>query len=111
MNKPIDFQIIHENGKPRFAVVPIEQFEELVAFADASPTVPNAVVRKVFDEGLSPVRAWREHLGLTQAEVADRLGVAQATFAQQESASANLRATSVKKIATAMGLVASQLDF
>jgi len=56
-----------------------------------------------------PARAWREHLGLTQAEVAERLGISQSAYAQQES-SARLRKSSREKIAAALGITPAQLD-
>jgi len=33
-------------------------------------TVPNEVVNLSFERGVSAMAAWREHFGLTQAEVA-----------------------------------------
>ena len=54
--------------------------------------------------GCSP---WREHLGLTQAEVAARAGITQAAYAQMETA-AKPRATTRKKIAAAPGITLEQ---
>ena len=56
------------------------------------------------------MRAWREHLGLTQAEVAARANMTQGAYAQMEN-SAKPRRASLKKIAKAMGLTVEQLDF
>jgi hypothetical protein len=58
--------------------------------------VPNEVVTLVFAGDLSPMRAWREHLGLT--------------YAQMETA-AKPRATTRKKIASALGITPEQLNF
>jgi len=33
-----------------------------------APTIPNAVVNKVINKDMTPIRAWRVHLGLTQTE-------------------------------------------
>lgn len=44
-------------------------------------TVPNAVVNRVFDAGVSPRAAWREQLRLTQSEVATRMGITQTAYA------------------------------
>jgi DNA-binding XRE family transcriptional regulator len=57
-----------------------------------------------------PMRTWREHLGLTQADVAARASMTQGAYAQMENSSKPRRA-SLKKITTAMGLTAEQLDF
>jgi transcriptional regulator with XRE-family HTH domain len=72
--------------------------------------IPHEVVRRTLANDIPPARAWREHLGLTQAEVAERLGVSQSAYAQQES-SVRLRASSREKIAGALGITAAQLDF
>lgn len=110
MSKPIDFQIISENGEPKFAVVPIEEFRSLMLEANREPTIPHGVVHRLVDDNISPVRAWREHIGLTQTEVASRLGISQAAFAQKESPDANLRPKSLQAIANAFGITREQLD-
>jgi len=71
-------------------------------------TVPDEVVNLACKPGVSPMAAWREHLGLTQAEVASRMGVAQAAYAQMEWAKQPRKAT-LDKVAAAMGLDAEQL--
>lgn len=71
--------------------------------------LPDEVVRLSVLEGLSLVRAWREHPGLTQREVASRLGVSQSAYAQMERPGANLRHVILKKLAAAFGVKAEQL--
>jgi DNA-binding XRE family transcriptional regulator len=71
--------------------------------------IPHDVVSRAVD-GTSPVRAWREHLELTQAEVAERLGITQPSYAKQE-ADNNLRKVNREKIAAALGITSVQLDF
>jgi len=103
-------QILRDaSGHPAFAVLPFDQYRALLASANSmGATVPNAVVNAVFDRGLSVVAAWREHLHLTQAEVAARMGITQAAFAQMESAKRPRKAT-LQKIAAAMDLEVEQL--
>jgi transcriptional regulator with XRE-family HTH domain len=60
-------------------------------------------------DGASPSRAWREHLGLKQAEVAARMGISQPAYSQQEEKK-RLRESSRDKIAAALGIKADQLD-
>lgn len=74
----------------------------------AEGAVPNAVVNLSFDKGVSPMAAWREHLGLTQVEVADRIGITQAAYAQMERAKQPRKAT-LDKVAAALGLKGEQL--
>jgi transcriptional regulator with XRE-family HTH domain len=71
-------------------------------------TVPNAVVNLSFERGLSPLAAWREHFALTQAEVAGRIGITQAAYAQMERVKLPRKAT-LEKVAAALGLEIEQL--
>jgi DNA-binding XRE family transcriptional regulator len=71
--------------------------------------IPHDVVSRTVD-GATPLRAWREHLGLTQADVAKRLGISQSAYGQQEG-SERLRKSTREKIAAAFGIAPEQLDF
>ena len=71
-------------------------------------TIPNAVVNKVINKDKTPIRAWRQHLGLTRTEVARRLGISQSAYAQQEAKEPVRKATR-QKIAEALGIAAAQL--
>ncbi len=73
----------------------------------APGSIPHAVVSAEVD-GASAIKAWREYLHLTQAEMAARLGVTQAAFAQMESAARPRKAT-LQKVADAMGLTLEQV--
>jgi len=70
--------------------------------------VPREVTRRIAD-GVPPLRAWREHLGLTQQDVATRLGAGKSTYAAQEN-SARLREKTVERIAKALGINSQQLN-
>jgi DNA-binding XRE family transcriptional regulator len=108
MNARTEFQIIvDKNGKPAFVVVPYDQFRRMKSrFTHGS--VPNEVVNVSFERGVSPMAAWREHLGLTQAEVAGRIGITQAAYAQMERVKQPRKAT-LEKVAAALGLSVEQL--
>ncbi|MEQ6341656.1 MAG: helix-turn-helix domain-containing protein [Gammaproteobacteria bacterium] len=107
MNVPINVQILKDaEGKPAFAVIPYSDYLRLPQRRE--PTVPNDVVGKVVNEGMTPVRAWREHLGLTQADVAQRLDISQSAYAQQE-AKESIRKSTREKIARALGIEPEQL--
>lgn len=111
MNAPTEHQIIRHNGQPVAVVVPYAEYVR--AFgpqAGTEPTVPHDVVGRVVNDGVSPCRAWREHLGLTQAEVAARMGVTQSAYAQMEASDAKLRVATRRKIATALGVATELLD-
>ena len=108
MNAPTSIQIINgPDGQPAFVVIP---YADYVATRNAEKgLIPHDVVSRTVD-GATPARAWREHLGLTQAEVAGRLGISQSAYAQQES-SDRLRKATREKISAALGIEAAQLDF
>ena len=109
MNKPINFQtILAEDGSPAFVVVPYAEFVR--RFEQAGDLVPHAVVEFVIDQEMTPAKAWRTHLQLTQGEVAKRLDITQSAYAQLES-STRPRKSSRERIAKALGIRAAQLDF
>jgi DNA-binding transcriptional regulator YiaG len=107
MSAPTNIQILKgPNGKPAFAVIPYREYLSLSGRAE--PTVPNAVVGKVINQNLTPIRAWREYLGLTQTVVARRLGISQSAYAQQE-AKETVRKSTREKIARALRIDPEQL--
>jgi predicted transcriptional regulator len=108
MNARTEFQIIlGKDGKPAFVVVPFEEFEKMKSVQNAS-TVPNNVVNLSFDKNLTPMAAWREHLGITQVQVASRMNITQAAYAQMERVKKPRKAT-LQKVADALGLTVEQL--
>ncbi|MBV8048963.1 MAG: helix-turn-helix transcriptional regulator [Paludibacterium sp.] len=109
MNAPTNIQTINRlDGSIEYVVLPYEEYLQLTGKAES--LIPNEVVGLVVNNAWTPVRAWREHLGLTQTEVAARLGISQSAFAQQE-AGGRLRKVSRVKIAAALGISLEQLDF
>jgi ribosome-binding protein aMBF1 (putative translation factor) len=79
MNK----QIIKQGGKPAFVVIPIEEWRRIEAtledragaaavrafLRNPTETFPDVVVAAILD-GAHPIKAMREHRGMTQAELA-----------------------------------------
>lgn len=107
MNTPTNVQIINgPDGAPAFVVIP---YADYVATHPRKDLVPNEVVGYMVKEGLTAIGAWRKHLGLTQSEVASRIGISQAAYAQQEAAAKPRKATRAK-IADALGISADLLD-
>lgn len=108
MNAPINIQIINgPDGKPAYVIIPYEDY--VSGHTPTEGLIPHDVVSRTVD-GATPLRAWREHLCLTQAEVATRLGISQPAYAQQEN-SQRLRKASRERIAAALGIDPRQLDF
>ena len=112
MNTPTDVQTILQNGKPAFVVIPYADYLQLVPDAakriPAGDDVPHEVMQYVLKENFSLPRAWREYLGLTQSEVAERMSITQSALAQIETAQRPRKAT-LQKLATALGVSVTQL--
>jgi len=71
--------------------------------------VPHEVVGLHIERDITYLRAWREYLGLTLVEVAERAGITQAALSQMESGEAKLGKASRENLAKAMGLNPGQL--
>ena len=104
-----DVQIIKKDGKPAFAVIPYEDYLNLLP-REEDATVPHEVVGLVIKEGMNLVKAWRTHLGLTQREVAKRAGISQAALSQMEKRANELRTATLEKLAHAMGISPEQIQ-
>lgn len=114
MTTPIEQEVKYQtikdaNGAIQYVVVPYVDFLQMSA--DQEESVPNEVVERVIMEKLTPVRAWREYLRLTQTEVAARMGITQAALAQIEATTAKPRKSTLRRVAEAMGIGPEQLDF
>lgn len=107
MSTPTNIQIISgPDGAPAFVVIP---YADYVANRPKEDLIPNEVVGYMVKEGLSVIGAWRKYLGLTQSEVAARIGITQAAYAQQEAVKKPRKSTRLK-IAAALRINADLLD-
>ena len=107
MNTPTNVQNINgADGRHAFVVLP---YADYIASRPQEDLVPNEVVGYMVKEGLTAIAAWRRHLDMTQAEVAQRLGISQSAYAQQEAAERPRKATR-EKIAAALGIPTQSLD-
>lgn len=107
------YQTIEHNGAPAFVLVPIEDFRKiqpLLDNADVLAGIPHAVVKSNLVEGKSLIRAWREYLGMTQEEVAEKSAMSQPALAKVEKPGARPRKKTLGRIAAAMGLSVEQVQ-
>ena len=112
MNTLIEPQIIKQDDKPAFAVIPWDVYQDLVKnyVPDESEVwFPQEVVEANVVRGESLLKAWRDHLGLSQAEVARRAGMSQPAYGKLEKPDARPRTNTLRKLAKALGISLEQL--
>jgi len=107
MNALTNVQFIEQNGKPAFVVIPYDEYLKFLPVEDV--TIPHEVVGLVIKKGMNLVKAWRVHLGMTQAEVAEKAAISQAALSQMEKSENKLRTATLKKLARVMDLPVEQL--
>ena len=109
-------EIIERKGR-RFAVVPLKDFEQLQhdaemlediraydsAKAAKEETFPAEVAQRLVD-GESPIRVFREHRGLTQAQLAKTAKIARAYLAELESGRKHGSVAVLKAVAAALNV-------
>jgi DNA-binding XRE family transcriptional regulator len=112
-------QIIEENGKPQYAVVPYREYVRLLAAAAEADDVRDieaferrlaageeelvpAPIAHRLAEGENPMRVWREHRGLTQAQLATEAGLTQSYIAMLEGGERKGGVAKLRAIAAAL---------
>ena len=110
-------QFIEQNGVRQYAIIPAEVYEKLLekaemledivafdkAIASDEELVPAALVGRIL-AGENKLKVWREHRGLSQAALAKKSNVAQATIAQIEGGKRIGSLVLLKKITLALEL-------
>ena len=110
MKTPTDVQIIHQGGKPAFAVLPYEQYLELAGHdQEGKVYIPHEVVGLCIEKGLSLIAAWRVYKGYSQKELADRMGITQPAVTQIEKPGSKPQQRTLEKAAHALGVQLTQL--
>lgn len=117
----MNVQIIEKNGKPEWAVIPFSEYKKILeALEDAEDikdieenlkavqekkelTVPGEVTFAVLD-GISPIRAWREHKQIKMNELAKKVGISPAYLSQIENGKRNPTIDTLKTIARELGI-------
>jgi DNA-binding XRE family transcriptional regulator len=116
-------QIIKNNGKPEWAVIPYSDYVELLELADLSleldsfreklkrkeeDLIPANVV-KLLLEGKNSIKVWREHRGLSMADLAKKSGISVPYLSQLEHGSRSPSTNVLKKISFALNVGADDL--
>jgi len=97
-----EIQIIERDGKPEWAVLPYEEYLQLIEQAELledirdfdtisaaiergeEELIPSEVIYAILD-GENPIKVWREHRGLTQQQLADKVKISKPYLSQIET--------------------------
>jgi DNA-binding XRE family transcriptional regulator len=112
MSERIEYQTIYHDGQPAFVLVPVAEFDRIRPLLERGAVrdaIPQGVVEAHVLRDVPLVRAWREHLGMTQESVASRAGMKQPALARLERGESVPRPATLKRLAEAMGLTVAQL--
>lgn len=102
-------QIIKQGGQPIFAVVPYEQWLSLIDAKAEQVTIPHEVVGIQLMDECSLLAAWRKYKNITQARLAQQIGISQAALSQIERIDSRPQEATLEKIATALAIHIDQL--
>jgi DNA-binding XRE family transcriptional regulator len=97
-----EIQIIERDGKPEWAILPYEEYLQLIEQAELledirdfdeisaaiergdEELIPAEVVNAILD-GKNPIKVWREYRGLTQQQLADIVRISKPYLSQIEA--------------------------
>ena len=113
----MNVQIIEHNAVPEYAVIDFKEYEAMrealenaediadaMAFqSNGCETFPAALVERLCD-GSNPIMEYRKYRKLTQATLAEQVGVSQAAIAGIESSKKDPSLSLMKKIAATLGV-------
>ena len=94
-------QVIEKNGQIEWAVIPYAEYQKLLeaaemlediraydtakaSIATGEELIPSSVVYALL-EGENPIHVWRDYRGLTQQQLADKVGISKPYLSQLES--------------------------
>lgn len=113
----MNVQFIEHNGQRQYAVIPVEWYSELLekaemfddikAFNQAATTqeetIPHEIVCRLV-KGENKLKVWREFRQLTQTQLAEKSGIAQANIVQIENGAQSGNISELKKLAMILKL-------
>lgn len=74
-----------DDGTPLYAVVPYDEYLELIGEDDSQVVLPNEVAKMIALKGYSPLKAWRVYRGINQGTMAAGLNCSQGNISQIEA--------------------------
>lgn len=107
-------------GGRQYAVVPLAEYRRLCDSADDADDatiarqrlgeiksgkiepIPHEVIERLYGGGENPILVWREYRGLTQAQLATRVGIDRAYLSLIETGKREGRASTLRRLADAL---------
>ena len=112
-------QIIEKDGQPEYAVLPFDDYRRLIDLLDdtsdcaaidhalredeAGETIPGEIVNAILD-GVTPLRAWRQHREFTLDMLADQIGVSKEHLSQIENGQKSGTVDIFRRLSTVLGV-------
>ncbi|MBT4131068.1 MAG: type II toxin-antitoxin system prevent-host-death family antitoxin [Candidatus Marinimicrobia bacterium] len=109
-DRATEYQTINHNGKPAFVLVPVDDYERIRPMLEIRETIPHEVVEQNVLHDVPLIKAWREHLDMTQEELAEKAGMKQPALARLERGDGKPRTATLKRLADAMGIAVEALE-
>lgn len=118
-------QIIRQNGKPAFVVVPFEEWQRIEEIledrADAAAVraywenpdeegFPEEIVRALAVDRINPIKVFREYRGMTQAELAGKAELSSMYLSQLERGERRPGRKALGKLAAALRVDVDMLE-
>jgi DNA-binding XRE family transcriptional regulator len=120
----MNIQVINQNGKPEYAVLPYpeyllllekaEMLEDIHSYDEAKKAISSgdeelipASVVNVLTDGENPIKVWREYRGFTQQEFAEQIGISVPYVSQLET---NKRTPSIDVIKRMAAILKVDID-
>lgn len=75
----------------------------------ADGAIPQEVVQLALEHQWSSIRAWREYLGISASEMAQRLGISEYFYSQIEAPETQHVRLTLVRVANALGILPEQL--
>jgi predicted transcriptional regulator len=115
-------QYIEKDGRREYAIIPIDEYERLVAAAEMvddiltydnikskardrdNESIPGEIVNRLLT-GANPIQVWREFRGLTQQQLAERIELSESALQQFESGLREAPVHILSRIANALHIM------
>lgn len=122
----MNVQVINQNGKPEYAVLPYRDYLALVEQAEMlddiktydeikgsiaqgdEELIPSSIVNALAD-GENPIKVWREYRQLTQQQVAEKIGTSVPFVSQLETAKRKASIDVMRKLASLLQVAIEDL--